>query len=69
MTLTEKIKILCIRCGLTMGELAEKMGQSPQNFSGKLKRESFSNQELHEMAEAVGCTYEQYFVLPNGEKI
>lgn len=69
MTIAEQIQILCIRSNITKAELARRLGSTPQVFSGKLKRQKFSVEDLHKIAEAAGCTYEQYFVLPNGEKI
>lgn len=69
MTIEEQIKILCVRSHISVAELARRVGQSPQNFNGKLKRQSFSVPELEKIAEALGCTFERIFVLPNGEKI
>lgn len=69
MTLREQIKVLSIRSGLTISEIARRTGRSPQNFYGRLKRENFSVEELQQIAEAAGCRYEQYFLLDNGEKI
>ena len=69
MTISDKVRILCIRRGITMRELALRMGMSPQNFSGKLKRESFSYQELDAMARAVDCQFRLEFVLPDGDTI
>ena len=69
MTVSDKIRILCIRRGITMRELALRMGMSPQNFSGKLKRESFSYQELEAMAKAADCQFRLEFVLPDGDVI
>lgn len=69
MTIAEQIKILCIRSNITVAELARRMNSSPQVFSGKLKRQKFSVDDLRHIAAAVGCTYEQHFVLPNGDKI
>ena len=42
---------------------------SPQNFSGKLKRESFSYQELEAMAKAADCQFRLEFVLPDGDVV
>lgn len=69
MSISEKIKVLCIRCNVSMAELARRTNQSPQNLSAKLKRESFTIAELDEIAEALDTTFEKNFVLPNGEKI
>ena len=69
MTVSDKIRILCIRRGITMRELALRMGMSPQNFSGKLKRESVSYQELEAMAKAADCQFRLEFVLPDGDVV
>lgn len=69
MTIAEQIKILCVRSNITVAELARRLDSSSQVFSGKLKRQKFSVEDLRRIAAAVGCSYEQYFVLPNGEKI
>lgn len=69
MTIAEQIKILCVRKNISLAELARLTGQSPQNLSSKLKRESFTVKDLEEIAKAVGIVYEHNFVLENGEKI
>ncbi len=69
MNLSEQIKILCVRTNISAAELARRMGQSPQNFNAKLKRESFTISELEQMAEAVDAKFERNFVLYNGEKV
>ena len=69
MSISEKIRILCIRQGITMRELASRIGMSPQNFSGKLKRGSFSFQELEAIAAVTGCEFRVEFVLPGGDTI
>lgn len=69
MNISEQIKILCVRTNISTAELARRMGQSPQNFSAKLKRESFTISELERMAEAVDAKFERNFVLYSGEKV
>jgi transcriptional regulator with XRE-family HTH domain len=69
MTVNEQIKILCIRNGISLAELSRKMGLTPQSLNGKMKRGKFSVYDLEEMAKALDCRFERYFVLPNGEKI
>lgn len=69
MTIREQIKILCVRSNISTAELARRMGTSPQNLSAKLKRGSFTVAELEYLADAAGCTFERYFVLPNGDKV
>ncbi|MBO8415728.1 MAG: helix-turn-helix domain-containing protein [Proteobacteria bacterium] len=69
MTISEQIRVLCVRSGISLAELARRIGTSPQNFNGKLKRGSFTATEMEEIAKAAGCSYEHHFVLPNGERI
>jgi len=69
MTISEQIKILCVRCNISVAELARRTGQSPQNFNSKLKRRSFTISELEKIADAAGVTFERNFVIDNGEKI
>ena len=69
MTTAEQIRVLCVRSGISLSELSRRIEQSPQNFNAKLKRNTVSQAELMKIADALGITYEQYFVLSNGEKI
>lgn len=69
MTISEQIKVLCVRNKISLAELARRLGNSPQSFSAKLKRESFSINELETIAEAVGARFERKFILNNGERI
>jgi transcriptional regulator with XRE-family HTH domain len=69
MNISEQIRVLCVRNNISIAELARRTNSSPQSFSGKLKRESFTIDELDKIAEATGTTFERYFVMPSGEKI
>ena len=69
MTTSEMIKVLCVRMGISVSELARRIDQSPQNFSAKLKRDSVTRQEIKRIADVMSVDYEQSFILPNGEKI
>lgn len=69
MLTSEQIKVLCVRSGVSISELARRLNQTPQNFSAKLKRNTLTQEELIAIATTLGATYEQYFVLPNGEKV
>ncbi len=69
MTISEQIKVLCVRSDISVAELARRLGTTPQNLSGKMKRESFTIAELEEIAQAVNGSFERSFVLENGEKV
>ena len=47
--------------------MARRIGQTPQNFNKKLKRETVSTEELMEIAEVLGVVFEQSYILENGE--
>jgi len=69
MAVSEQLKILCIKLNISVSELARLNNTSPQAFSQKMKRESFTPDELKKIAEAAGCKYEASFILPNGDKV
>jgi len=69
MTISEQIKVLCVRSNISVAELSRRLGQSPQGFSAKMKRKSFTISELESIAGAVGVSFERHFVLVNGEKV
>ena len=69
MTTAEQIKVLCVRMDISISELARRIGQSPQNFSAKLKRGTITDTELVKIADTLNIYYEQSFILSNGEKI
>lgn len=69
MTISEQIKVLCVRCNLSEAELARRLGKSPQSFNARMKRESFTIDDLEAIADAVGVAFERNFVLRNGDRI
>lgn len=69
MTISEQIKVLCVRSNISVAELARRMGTTPQNFNAKMKRESFSIKDLEKIASVVSCTFERHFILESGDKI
>ncbi len=69
MTISEQIKVLCVRQNISQAELARRLGTTPQNFSAKLKRESFTVSEIEEIAEVAGVEFKKMFILSSGEQI
>lgn len=69
MTISEQIKVLCVRQKISLAELARRLGTTLQNFNAKLKRESFTVAELEDIAEAAGVTFERSFVLDDGDTV
>jgi len=69
-TMGEKIKIVLKRRNMTLGQLADKLGVSRQNFSNKMSRDNFTEKDLREIADALGCTYTAAFTMNDtGEEI
>ena len=69
MTTAEMIKHLCEQMDISVAELARRIGQTPQNFNKKLKRETVSLDELKAIADVLGVKYVQAFILPDGNEI
>ena len=70
LTSSERIKIILKRRGMTLGQLAEKTGQTRQNLSNKMGRDNFPEKELREIAAALDCDYEASFIMRDtGEKV
>lgn len=68
-TISEQIRVLCVRSNISVAELARRLGKTPQSFNSKLKRESFTIKDLEEIAEATGTSFKRNYILPNGEEI
>lgn len=69
MTISEQIKVLCVRCNISEAELARRLGKSPQSFNSKMKRGSFTITDLEKIAEVTGVDFERKFILVNGDRI
>ncbi|NMB98387.1 MAG: helix-turn-helix transcriptional regulator [Clostridiaceae bacterium] len=69
MTTSDMVIQLCEKLNISIAELSRRIGQSPQNFSKKLKRETLTLKELIKIADVLDITYEQAFILPDGMSI
>ena len=69
MTISEQIKILCVRNNISVSELARRLGTSPQNFNGKMQRESLSVVDMERIAKVTGTIFRREFGVSNGETI
>lgn len=69
MTTSEQIRVLCVYSGISLSELARRIQQTPQNFNANLKRNTITQEEMIQIAHVLNAKYEQYFVLPNDDKI
>ena len=69
MTTSDMIRELCDRMNISLAELCRRIGQTPQNFNKKLKRDTLSLKELIAIADVLNVSFEQSFVLENGKEI
>lgn len=65
----KKIRHILLERGMSIKELAEKLGTSGANLGNKLSRDNFSEKELRQIAEALNCDYESHFILRDSGKI
>jgi transcriptional regulator with XRE-family HTH domain len=68
-TTSDMIKQLCEHMNISVAELARRIGQTPQNFNKKLKRETVTLDELKAIADVMNVKFEQTFILPDGKEI
>lgn len=64
-----KVRMACAKSGITLTELAVKMGMSQQSLTNRLKTGKFKIEEYDKMAEQLGCKYFSYFEYEDGTKI
>lgn len=70
MGMAEKIRIVLLKRKKSIKDLTDIIGGTPQNLSGKLKRDNFSEKELRVIAEALNCDVDIVFTLRDtGEKV
>ena len=69
MKTSDMIRQLCDQMNISVSELARRLGQSPQNFGKKLKRETITLDDLKAIADVMDVKFEQAFILPDGNKI
>ena len=56
MGMAQKIRILLVKHGnISEAELARRLNTSPNNLNQKMKRDNFSEKELREIADVLGC--------------
>jgi len=68
-SMSEKIRILIKRKKMTITELASLIGTTNQNLSNKLARDNFSEKELQQIAAALECRFEGFFVFDDGDRV
>jgi hypothetical protein len=69
METSDMIRQLCKKKDISLAELCRRIGQTPQNFNKKLKRNTVSLEGMMVIAKVLEVGYEQAFILPEGEKV
>ncbi|MBR6860195.1 MAG: helix-turn-helix transcriptional regulator [Acidaminococcaceae bacterium] len=69
MTMEQKINMALAYKGMSQATLAREMGTTPSNFNQKLKRGTFTVEELEKMAAVMGAKYSFGFEFDDGTKI
>ena len=69
MDIATKIKVACTMRGISVSELARRVGTTPQNMSGRLKVGKFTGEELEKIAQALDCKVELFFEFSDGTKV
>ena len=64
-----KIRLACTLAGVSVSELARRIGTTPQNMSQRLKVGRFSAEELEAIAQALGAEFRLEFIFPDGDKV
>ena len=65
-TISEKIRILAKRQGVTLTELAARTNQTRQNLNAKLNRNSWEQSDIEKIAAALGCSVAVVFTDQDG---
>lgn len=68
MGMTEKIKILLIKKGMTQKDLADRLGITQPALSKKYKLDDWRESDLKQIANVCNCKYESNFIIEDDEK-
>lgn len=66
MTRSNLVKLICKINNISISELARRIGQTPQNFSKKILRNTISDGELSEIFSDLSIVYVQKIKFANG---
>ena len=69
-TKEQKIKMAVAYKGISQAALAKMLGTTPSNFNQKLKRDTFTDEELEKIADVLDAKFRPCaFVFPDGTEI
>ncbi|WP_298024590.1 XRE family transcriptional regulator [uncultured Dysosmobacter sp.] len=69
MTVEQQIKAAAGYAGMSQAALARAVGTTASNFNQKLKRGTFTREELEQIAGTLGAEFVFRFEFPDGTKI
>lgn len=69
MDMSTKIRAVLGALKISEAELARRINTSPSALHQRMATGKFKTEELEKIAAALGCKFEFYFILPNGDKI
>ena len=71
MSMAQKIRLLLVKKdNISEAELARRLGTVPSNLHNKMKRDNFSEKELRQIGDILGCDVKMSFVdRQTGEEI
>lgn len=69
MSIEQKLKMALAYSGTSQAELARRIGTTPSNLNQKVKRNTLTNEELDQIARALGGTWRAEFVFSDGTVI
>ena len=69
MTISMKIKKACAAAGISVAELARRIGTSSQNLHQRLDVDRFNTEEIKQIAAAIGCEFSADFIFPDGRRV
>lgn len=64
-----QIKAAAAVAGLSLAEVARRVGMSPQAFNNRIKTGKFSRAEFDAIAAAMGAEYKAVFIFPDGREV
>lgn len=69
MTIEQKLKMALAYSGISQAELARRIGTTPSNLNQKVKRNTLTNEELEQIALALGGAWRAEFIFSDGTVI
>ena len=68
MGIAQDVRVAAAAAHMSQSEVSREIGMTRQNFSMKMQRESFSEEEMRKIAKATGALYQPERLLLKEEK-